>query len=523
MSKNMDKVKSQGKRGFFRAIYGRTIVVILLLVLQALFILGTFIWLRDYVFYVYGGATVLGLLVLVHIVNSRGNPSFKISWIIVVLVLPVFGVLLYLFLDRQWAPKIMEKKLLALGEKTREYAPGDRNVQKRLFDQDPQVAHMAQYIEAYGGYRAYEDTRAKYFPIGEEKFREMLVQLKKAEKFIFMEYFIVEEGYMWNTILDILVEKVEQGVEVRFMYDGMCCLVLMPYSYPKTMEALGIRCKMFSPIRPVLSTHLNNRDHRKILVIDGKVAFTGGINLADEYINRKVRFGHWKDTAIMIEGQAVQGFTLMFLEMWNITEWEPEDYERYLTPPDIYRGGSREGFVIPYGSDPLSEHHMGNRVYLDILNTAKEYVHIMTPYLILDYEMTQALKYAAYRGVEVKLILPHIPDKKYAFLLARDHYNELLSAGVKIYEYTPGFVHAKVFSSDGEKAVVGSINMDFRSLYLHFECGAYLFRNPEIAVIEQDFQDTLVLCREVEKEDYKKQSLLARAAAKILRFVAPLM
>lgn len=353
----------------------------------------------------------------------------------------------------------------------------------------------------------------------------MIYQLERARDFIFLEYFIVERGHMWNTILDILVRKAREGVEVRFMYDGTCTLSLLPKNYNRRMEALGIKCKIFSPMMPFLATHQNNRDHRKILVIDGHTAFTGGVNLADEYINEKVRFGHWKDTAIMVKGKAVNNFTLMFLQMWNIEEKRKENYGRYMyTGEERYDASMRNGgYVVPYGDSPFDGENVGENVYLDILNTANEYVHIMTPYLILDEELLNAITFAAQRGVDVKIILPHIPDKKYAYWLARTHYKELITEGVRLYEYTPGFIHAKVFTSDDEKAVVGTINLDFRSLYLHFECAAYIWKNPVIGDIENDFQMTLEKCQKVTMENCNQYNIIYRIIGRALRLIAPLM
>ena len=278
---------------------------------------------------------------------------------------------------------------------------------------------------------------------------------------------------------------------------------------------------MFAPIKPLFSSHYNNRDHRKILVIDGKTGFTGGINLADEYINKKERFGHWKDTGLMIQGAAVQKFTCMFLEMWNVSERRDPDYETFLTAPDTDR--QDDGYVIPYDVMPYGTERMGKQVYLDILNTACKYVHIMTPYLILDYEMITALTFAAKRGVEVAIIMPHIPDKKYAFALAKTYYNELLEAGVQIWEYEPGFVHAKVFVSDDKKAAVGTVNLDYRSLYHHFECGVFFYGNSEIKKVEEDFQKTKEKSIFITPADYKKLKLTTRLEGKVLRIVAPLM
>ena len=375
----------------------------------------------------------------------------------------------------------------------------------------------------YGGYPIYENTSVKYFPLGDDKFEEMKIQLEKAEKFIFMEYFIVEEGKMWNAILEILERKAKQGVDVRFMYDGMCCLVLVPYSYPKKLQEKGIKCKMFQPIRPALSTEQNNRDHRKILVIDGHTAFTGGVNLADEYINQKEVYGHWKDTAVMIKGDAVKSFTIMFLQMWNITEKEDCNYNLFLNRTAKPEKQGNYGFVMPYGDSPLDNEYVGENVYLDILNTAEDYVHIMTPYLIIDNEIITALKYSAKRGIETTIIMPHIPDKMYAYLLARTFYQELIEAGVNIYEYTPGFVHAKCFISDDKKATVGTVNLDYRSFFLHFECGVFMYGNDEIANIEKDYQETLKKCQKITIEDCKHYPIVKKVAGRVLRLIAPLM
>ena len=305
-----------------------------------------------------------------------------------------------------------------------------------------------------------------------------------------MEYFIVDEGLMWGKVLEILARKAKEGVDVRVMYDGSCEFALLPRDYPRRLKALGIKCKVFAPVSPFVSTHYNYRDHRKILVIDGHTAFNGGVNLADEYINEKKKFGHWKDVAVMMKGEAVKSFTLMFLQMWGITEKEDETV-RFLSYPALPQ--EAKGFVIPYGDCPLDNDKLGERVYMDILNRAVQYVHIMTPYLILDGEMETALKFAAEKGVEVALLLPGIPDKVIPYALAKTHYASLIASGVKIYEYTLGFVHAKAFVSDAREAVVGTINLDYRSLYHHFECAAYLYNTDCIAKIEEDFQACLKL------------------------------
>ena len=383
-------------------------------------------------------------------------------------------------------------------------------------------ANLSYYLSHQLGFPTYRNTEVKYFPLGEYKFRYLVAELKKAKRFIFMEYFIVEESYMWDTIREILIEKVSEGVEVRFMYDGMCAISMLPYNYPSQLRKYGIQCKMSNPMKPFLSTTQNNRDHRKICVIDGKVGFTGGINLGDEYINRKVRFGHWKDTAVMLKGDAVQSFTMMFLQMWNIEARKPEDYRKYLTPK--VKGLRRElGYVIPYADSPYDDENVGEEVYFHILNHAKKYVHIMTPYLILDNEMITTLTRVAKCGIEVIIIMPHIPDKWYAFAVAKTYYKELIESGVQIYEYTPGFVHAKVFVSDDDTATVGSINLDYRSLYLHFECGVFIYNNSEVDKVERDFQQTLAKSHKVTLMEVKKQTLATKISGQVLRLIAPLM
>lgn len=516
----MNKVK-----GLLRILWGRTALAAVSMLVQVVILLACFRFLSHYMVYIYGGFTLVSALVILYILNKEENPSFKLAWMIPITVIPVFGTLLYLFLELQVERRLIEKKLRANMAGTEPFLKQNEEVLERLKSVSRSNANLANYMKKAGDYPVYAKTNIRYYPLGEEMFQDMKKELEKAERFIFMEYFIVERGEMWSAILDILEQKAKEGVEVRFLYDGMCCLFLLPYHYPCELEKKGIKAKVFAPVRPALSSYQNNRDHRKILVIDGHTAFTGGINLADEYINRKVRFGHWKDTGIMLKGDGVTSFTMMFLQMWNITEKEPEDYGRYLRDPEYFYPPelNMEGFVIPYGDSPLDDEAMGELVYLDIIHTARRYVHIMTPYLILDYELVQALQFAAKRGVETVILMPHIPDKKYAFWLARSHYSELIRAGVKIYEYTPGFVHAKVFVSDDEKAVVGTINMDFRSLYLHFECAAYIYRSEVIRDAERDFQSSLTQSRLITPEDLKGYPVYQRFAGRVMRLFAPLM
>lgn len=502
-------------------IYGRTAILILGFGLQLGLLAVGYFWLRSYSFLFYGLFVITSVIVVLHIFNARGIPDMKLSWMFPIAIFPIFGAIFYAVIITQPGTKVMYNRLKELKKQTKKHVMAKRDTWDRLCAESPHMGRFAHYLYNCDASPVYDRTQVTYFPLGDELFPAIVEELNKAEKFIFMEFFIVSEGYMWDVIHGILKKKAEQGVEVRFMYDGTDVLFNLPNYYPGILEAEGIRCKMFAPIKPIFSPHYNNRDHRKILVVDGKTAFTGGVNLADEYINRKQRFGHWKDTGIIVKGDAVERFTYMFLEMWNESERQPEAFEKYACPAGSLLPS--DGYAIPYSVCPLGPERVGEQVYLDIINAAHSYVHIMTPYLIPNHEMLMALIYAAKRGVEVIIIMPHIPDKKYAFLLAKTYYDELLEAGVRICEYEPGFVHAKVFVADDEKAVVGTVNLDYRSLYHHFECGIILYRNSQIARVEKDVQETLGKCIEQTREDIKKQKLWEKVFGWVLRIIAPLM
>ena len=511
--------KERSRRSVLHLIFGRTTMVTLLLLVQVVLLIGGFQYLEEYLAYFYGGFALLSATVVLHLVNQRGDPAVKLSWTILVLAVPVVGVALYLFVRTDLGHRMIHRRLETIHRENAALVPAQSALMARLETEEPDLAPLARYTAAMG-YPPFEGCAAEYFPLGDAMFPRLLEELEKARSFIFLEFFIIDEGLMWGKVLEVLQRKARQGVEVRLLYDGTCALFNLPYRYPKEMRSLGIQCKMFSPIRPIVSTSYNNRDHRKIVVIDGRTAFSGGVNLADEYINIRPRFGHWKDTALLIRGQAVRSFTHMFLEMWNVDQRQ-EDFRRYLDVAVPREEG--QGYVLPYADSPLDDEQVGKLVYMDILNQARRYVHIMTPYLILDHDMTTALTFAAKRGVEVVLILPHIPDKQYAFALAKTHYRELIEAGVQVWEYTPGFVHAKVFVSDDVKAVVGTINLDYRSLSLHFECAAYLWNVPAVADIERDVQNTLKRCQRINLAALRQIPLLTRLEGCLLKLVAPLM
>ena len=509
----------KGKRGILNVLFGRTMLIILLLAAQVLLLFQVARSFRLFQ-YIYAAQQALNVVFILHQVNRDTEPTIKPTWILLVVLLPPVGLMLYLFVETDWGHRVLNRRLSRLIEETSAMLPDRSEIRREIIRKNPELASLSDYLWYQGNFDTYENTEVEYLPSGEASLEAMLRELDKAEKFIFMEFFIIDEGEMWGRILKKLEEKIAEGVEVRVLYDGTCALFRLPYRYPRMLAQLGVKCKMFSPLRPMMSTHYNNRDHRKILVVDGKVAFTGGVNLADEYINKKQLFGHWKDVSLLLRGDAVEAFTLMFLQMWNIDErWD--DFSRYLNVGDV--GMKARGCVLPFGDSPLDDERVGEMVYMDIINRAQRYVHIMTPYLILDNEMITALTFAAKRGVEVAIILPHIPDKKYAFALAKTHYRQLLRAGVRILEYTPGFVHAKVFVSDDVKAVVGTINMDYRSLYLHFECAACLYDCPAVADVEADFIETAAKCQAVRLEDLKREKLTIRLLGWLMKVLAPLM
>lgn len=515
-------ITKKAKSGIFRIIFSRAGLFLILLVIQIfLFVLTTY-YLKAYMAYIYGLLTILSACAVIYIINSEENPGFKMTWILFVSTLPVVGTLFYVFVKTQVGTRFLRERLATLKLETAPYMQQQQDVVDAIWASKSSNAQLSHYLSRQLGFPTYRNTKVKYFPSGEAKFKALLEELEKAEKFIFMEYFIVEEGYMWDSILKILRKKARTGVEVRFMYDGMCAISLLPYAYPEKLKKMGIQCKMANSVKPFLSTTQNNRDHRKITVIDGKVAFTGGVNLADEYINKKKRFGHWKDAAVCLKGDAVKSFTMMFLEMWNVDGKYMEEYRDYIRPER--KELRRElGYVIPYADNPYDNENVGEEVYFHILNHARKYVHIMTPYLILDNEMMTTLTRVAKSGIEVSIIMPHVPDKWYAFVVAQTYYKELIEAGVNIYEYKPGFIHSKVFVADGDTATVGTVNLDYRSLYLHFECGAFLYNNSEIEKIELDFQRTIRRCHKVTLVEVKERTMFIKITGQVLRLIAPLM
>ena len=512
-------------RSLLKLLFNRIFYVALALVVQLSWLLIALFRLMEYSRWVTIGMQVVGFLVVLWIVNKKINPSYKLAWTMLILIFPVFGVSLYLLFGKSRIGAVMEQHYQNLIDETAEYLEGSELTRKRLNEDDRSMRIQSDYIWQYSRYPVHENTTAEYFQVGDDMFPVLVRELKQAKKYIFIEYFIINDGVMWQTILNILEEKAAEGVDVRLIYDGFGCLTTLPHKYYEELQKKGIKCQVFNPFRPILNIIQNNRDHRKLCIIDGWVGFTGGINLADEYINQKERFGHWKDTAVMLKGEAVWNMTVMFLHMWAVIGRSEEsiDYEAYF--PHRYHEGEFEsdGFVQPFCDTPLDEEVVGEDVYLNIINKAKKYVYICTPYLIIDNEMMTALCLAAKSGVDVRIMTPGIPDKKLVFILTQSYYRQLLEAGVKIYEYQPGFLHAKSFVSDDEIGVVGTINLDYRSLYLHFEDGVWIYRNRVIQDIKDDFIQTMEYCRQIEPEFCLNRNIGLRIMQNIFRAFAPLM
>lgn len=502
-----------------KKLFSRTVVTALLIVIQVAWLAALLLQLGNSLPAIQTVLRILSIVAILFVIKSDMNPSYKIGWILLIAVLPILGGLMYVFFGNKRPTKNMREMLRAQLEKSAEYLGTQESITGEL---DGGAAGLFKYLEGSAGYPTAKNTTVRYYRVGEEMYADLLPELEKAEKFIFLEYFIIRPGEMWDGVLEILKRKAAAGVDVRIIYDDMGCIDILPANYNATLEGWGIRTMAFNRFVPAVSLVMNNRDHRKITVIDGKVGFTGGINISDEYINVKERFGHWKDTGLMLKGPGVFNLTLMFLEMWNAFNKDGDNYADFIPSAFEEKGGGSDGYVLSFSDSPLDNESVGESVYTDMLYQAKDYIYITTPYLAIDSELQTALCMAAKRGVDVRMITPGIPDKKLVYRLTRSYYPTLLRAGVKIYEYTPGFIHAKSYVCDDELCVVGTINMDYRSLYLHFECGTLMYNNPEIKQIKKDDLDTMEKCRKVELSDMKT-NFLGELLDSFLRSIAPLL
>ncbi|MDR2535566.1 MAG: cardiolipin synthase [Treponema sp.] len=516
------ELKISMQNNWIRVVFRRRVYVIAIILMQIGLILLVIAGSGKIFRYVNSVLHALSVIVCLSILNNKEKPAYKLTWIFLILLFPFFGGFLYLVFCSQWNSRKLRKRIELVRRRCDPlyFLCGD--ILPDMIENHKEYLTQVRYLQQCAGYPVYKRTQTEYFDSGEGFFKKVMEELEKAERYIFMEFFILREGLMLDPIIGLLKKKAQAGLDVRLIYDDLGCFMSLPPHFQKELKAYKIKCMVFNPFKPMLSSLQNNRDHRKIIVIDGKTAFTGGVNLADEYINAFERFGHWKDAAIMLSGEGAWAFTLIFLHMWNLQPREQDDYRAFYPWKDSPCDIPSEGYVQPYADNPMEFENVGEHVYIQIINNAKEYVYINTPYLVVDDNMVSALTLAAKSGVDVRIITPYRWDKKIVAVASRSYYRQLVSAGVKVYEYSSGFNHSKTFVSDDTVGTVGTINMDFRSLYLHFECGVCIYENPAVASIKQDFLATLPRCHQITLQDCARNTF-QQILQDVLRLFAPLM
>jgi cardiolipin synthase len=506
-----------------RLVLRRRVFVILILLIQFAFLGFLVSGTSRYFHYINWFLRFLSVWVCLHLLQKHEKASYKFIWLLLLVLFPFFGSIVYAIFYTQSSPRKARRAIEKLAAETKElfYLAGDRFPD--LVGSYPEFKNHAHYLQNHAGFPVYANTGQEYFSSGEAFFQGVLEEMEKAERYIFFEFFIIREGVMLAPIISIMERKARQGLDVRLMYDDLGCFMSLPRDYWQQLENKGIKCHVFNPFKPILSSLQNNRDHRKIISIDGKVAFTGGINLADEYINAVDRFGHWKDAAIMITGEGAWSLTLILLQMWNLIQKNgKDDFASYYPWKHSPCTVKSDGFVQPYSDSPLDDENAGENVYIQIINRAKKYVYINTPYLVVDDNLLAALTLAAKGGVDVRIITPHRWDKRLMAITSRSYYRQLISAGVKVYEYTSGFNHSKTFVSDDKIATVGTTNLDFRSLYLHFECGVMIYQGSAVQSVKEDFLATVPVSHEITLKECARNAF-QRVIPDLLRIFAPLM
>lgn len=507
-------------------IFSRMFVIFTLLLIQInIFALPVIFCYTRYLQIIMLVGIITSILFCFYLINAPGKNEFKIAWLIPIMIMPVFGISLYLmFKTNRRGSRFIEKL-----KKIKCYSLpflADLTTEEKALKAFPDLDDISRYLKNNAGFSTFTNTETQYFSSCESSFFKILQDLRSAEKFIFLEFFVIEESTMWFEILQILCEKVNQGIEVFVLFDSLGSVSIATKKYEDYLKSLGINAKIFSPFTPVYDTGLNNRDHRKLINIDGKIAWTGGFNISDEYLNiNHKRFNYWKDSGIRLEGPAVRTFTTTFLQLWylqnNKTDLNFHDFDRFVNIPSHRK--NQDGIVIPYGDDAYSSADIAEDVYNYIFAKAKKYVHIMTPYFVIDNTMMNAMVFAAKRGVRVELIVPSHYDHLLVFAVGRRFIKQLIQNGVHVYTYEPGFMHSKVFISDDMRGTVGSINVDYRSLYHHFECGAYLYKTSTLEQMENDFQKTKKQCKELTYLRYKKIPAGIRLTGWIFKVFAPLL
>ena len=520
MSKNKStEGESTVKNGVLRMVF-----VLLAILLELLFVLAVFLYFNEHAQWIHIVTRIAAAAIVLGIYSQHRSASVKMPWIILVLAAPVLGVALYLLIGLNGFTRRKRKRYQAVDEELLPLLPENGDILEELKASHPGAGNLSGYIKKYSGYPVFRDTAVTYYDEASDGLEAQLTDLAGAEDFIFMEYHAIEDKESFGRIREVLADRAAHGVEVRLFYDDMGSIGFINTDFVKRMEALGIRCRVFNPFSPGLNLFLNNRDHRKITVIDGRIGFTGGYNLANEYFNIEAPYGYWKDTGLRLEGGAVRSLTAAFLEMWNAgtgKEREDMDFTRYL--PDPGPAPEADGFVQPYADGPMAQEHVAENVYISMAETARSYAWFITPYLIVTEELIHAFGLAAKRGVDVRIITPGIPDKKLIYQVTRSYYNALARNGVRIYEYTPGFCHCKMSVADDLMATCGTINLDYRSLFHHFENGCWMCGGDIPLEIRADFVRTLAQCEEVTEKYISGRGRFLRVGQLILRLVAPLL
>ena len=502
---------------------GRVIVAFLIVVQIAVLILSAVIG-AKYSGYIAVALNLVSFAISLVVIVSRTNDAYKLIWIYLILAFPVFGGLLYLVFSIQGSMKLMEPYMLQIENKTKVQNDQTRMTAALASGEHPNNKILINYLSEHSCFPISNNTATKFYPTGEAFYEDLIEALRSAEKYIFLEYFIIGEGKMWDSIIEILEEKASAGVTVRVIYDDFGCIFNLPKNYPEIMAKKAIECRAFNRFRPLLTGLQNNRDHRKICSVDGKIAFTGGINLADEYINEIEKYGHWKDAAVGLIGEGAWALTVIFLKMWLLTspKQDNDTQDIFCYKPDVEFTDCNDGYVQPYCDSPLDKDQVCERIYMHLIHSSKNYLYICTPYLIIDDSMLNALTYAAQSGVDVRIITPSKWDKRLVHITTQSYYADLIKGGVRIYEYTPGFIHSKIFVSDDEVASIGTANLDFRSLYLHFECGTMLYGSSAVIEAKNDFLATLDECKEISPKDCKR-GVLSGLLGSFMRLIAPLL
>ncbi|NLC73615.1 MAG: cardiolipin synthase [Ruminococcaceae bacterium] len=508
---------------FTRMLFSRFSFIAAFILLQVAVLIVSLVYMRDKYAIVQFFYYFLSLVIIIYILNKEGHSSYKTAWVITIALLPIFGTAMYIVFGQSRLPQSRREELCGMQHHVNPSLLKNAVPVSELSDISQDAFLQAQYLVNNAYAPMYRGTETKYFETGEKLFEDILESLRKAEKFIYLEYFIIGLGSLWDEVLEILEEKAKAGVDVRVIYDDIGSILTLPRYYCNELNKRGIKCGAFHRFLPVMTGTINNRDHRKICVVDGHTAYTGGANIADEYVNRISRFGTWQDCGVRVHGTAAFSFTVMFISMWNYIYNVSEPDEKFVPEISLPSDIPDDGYVIPYADTPVDDEHVGQTVYLNMISRAKKYVYICTPYLILDEETATALMVAAKSGIDVRIITPGVPDKQMVYAVTRSYYSQLIEAGVRIYEFMPGFIHSKTVVCDDEYAVCGTINFDYRSLFLHHECAVWMYRSSAIFEMRDSYLSLLDKCALITKEIYYEIPWYKRVFGNVLRIASALL